>query len=32
LAKSRVLTYRGDQIKILNRKRLQAIAAGDEKI
>jgi CRP/FNR family transcriptional regulator, dissimilatory nitrate respiration regulator len=32
LAKSRVLTYRGDQIKILNRKRLQAIAAGKEKI
>jgi len=32
LAKSRVLTYRGNQIKILNRKRLEAIATGEEKI
>ena len=32
LAKARVLTYRGNQIKILNRPRLEAIAAGDEKI
>lgn len=32
LAKARVLTYRGNQIKILNRKRLEAIAAGNEKI
>lgn len=32
LARGRILTYRGNQIKILNRKRLEAIAAGQEKI
>lgn len=32
LARSRVLTYRGHQVKILNRRRLEAIASGDEKI
>jgi len=32
LAKHRILTYRGNQIKILNRARLEAIARGDEKI
>jgi CRP/FNR family transcriptional regulator, dissimilatory nitrate respiration regulator len=32
LAKARILTYRGSQIKILNRARLEALAAGDEKI
>jgi CRP/FNR family transcriptional regulator, dissimilatory nitrate respiration regulator len=32
LAKACVLTYRGHQIKILNRKRLEAIATGKEKI
>lgn len=32
LAKHRILTYRGNQIKILNRKRLEAIARSDEKI
>ncbi|MCG3148707.1 MAG: CRP-like cAMP-activated global transcriptional regulator [Verrucomicrobiae bacterium] len=32
LARARVLTYRGQQIKILNRPRLEAIAAGQEKI
>ena len=32
LARHRILTYRGKQIKILNRKRLEAIARGDEKI
>ena len=32
LAEHRVLTYRGDQIRILNRKRLERIARGDEKI
>jgi CRP/FNR family transcriptional regulator len=32
LAEHRVLTYRGDQIRILNRKRLEKIARGDEKI
>ena len=32
LAEHRVLTYRGDQILILNRKRLEKIARGDEKI
>jgi CRP-like cAMP-binding protein len=31
-AQHRVLTYRSNQIKILNRKRLEAIARGDEKI
>jgi CRP/FNR family transcriptional regulator, dissimilatory nitrate respiration regulator len=32
LAQHRVLTYRGNQIRIVNRKRLEAIAAGEEKI
>ncbi len=32
LARAKILTYRGHQIKILNRKRLEAIAAGQEKI
>lgn len=32
LAEHQVLTYRGQQIKILNRPRLQRIARGDEKI
>ncbi len=32
LAEHRILTYRGDQIRILNRKRLEKIARGDEKI
>jgi hypothetical protein len=32
LAEHRVLTYRGDQIRILNRKRLEKIACGNEKI
>ena len=32
LARARILTYRGNQIKILNRKRLAAIAAGAERI
>lgn len=32
LARARILTYRGNQIKILNRPRLLALAAGTEKI
>jgi CRP/FNR family transcriptional regulator len=32
LAKAKILTYRGNQIKILNLQRLTAIANGDEKI
>ena len=32
LAQHRILTYRGNQIKILNRARLEAIAAGEEKV
>ncbi len=32
LAQHRILTYRGNQIRILNRKRLEKIARGDEKI
>jgi CRP/FNR family transcriptional regulator len=32
LAQHRVLTYRGSQIRILNRKRLEKIAVGDERI
>lgn len=32
LAEHRILTYRGTQIKILNRKRLEKIASGEEKI
>jgi CRP-like cAMP-binding protein len=32
LAQHRILTYRSNQIKILNRKRLEKIAAGEEKI
>ncbi len=32
LAEHRILTYQGSQIKILNRKRLEAIARSDEKI
>lgn len=32
LAQHRVLTYRGHQIKILNRQRLERIAQGNEKI
>jgi CRP/FNR family transcriptional regulator len=32
LAEHRILTYRGNQIRILNRARLERIAAGDEKI
>lgn len=32
LAQHRVLTYRGNLIRIQNRKRLEAIARGDEKI
>jgi CRP-like cAMP-binding protein len=32
LAQHRILTYRGNQIKILNRRRLEAIARSDEKI
>lgn len=32
LAQHRILTYRGSQIRILNRKRLEKIARGDEKI
>jgi CRP/FNR family transcriptional regulator len=32
LARARILTYRGNQIKILQRQRLIALAAGDEKI
>jgi len=32
LAAQRILTYRGNQIRIQNRKRLEAIAHGDEKI
>jgi CRP-like cAMP-binding protein len=32
LAQHRILTYRGNQIRIQNRKRLEKIASGDEKI
>ena len=32
LAQHRILTYRGSQLKVLNRPRLQKIAAGEEKI
>lgn len=32
LAEHRILTYRGNQIRVQNRKRLQKIASGDEKI
>ncbi|HUJ12060.1 MAG TPA: Crp/Fnr family transcriptional regulator [Verrucomicrobiae bacterium] len=32
LAQHRILTYRGDQIRVLNHKRLEAIAHGNEKI
>jgi CRP-like cAMP-binding protein len=32
LAQHRVLTYRGSHIRVLNRKRLEKIAAGDERI
>jgi len=32
LAQHRILTYRGSQIRVLNRKRLESIAAGDERI
>ena len=32
LARRRVLTYRGNQLRVLNRPRLEAIARGDEKI
>lgn len=32
LAEHRILTYRGSQIRILNRRRLEAIARSDEKI
>jgi CRP/FNR family transcriptional regulator len=32
MSRHRVLTYRGNQIRILNRDRLEAIARGDEKI
>jgi CRP-like cAMP-binding protein len=32
LAQHRVLTFRGNQIRILNRKRLEKIAHGEEKI
>lgn len=32
LAQHRILTYRGNQIRILNRKRLEKIARGEEKI
>jgi CRP/FNR family transcriptional regulator len=32
LAQHRVLTYRGNQIRVLNRKRLERISNGDEKI
>jgi CRP/FNR family transcriptional regulator len=32
LAQHRILTYRGHQIKIIDRRRLEAIARGDEKI
>ncbi|MEI6084818.1 MAG: Crp/Fnr family transcriptional regulator [Verrucomicrobiota bacterium] len=32
LARARILTYRGNQIKILNPARLAAIAAGEEKV
>lgn len=32
LAEHKILTYRGNQTKILNRKRLERIARGSEKI
>jgi CRP-like cAMP-binding protein len=32
LAQHRILTYRGDSIRIVNRKRLEHIARGDERI
>ena len=32
LAQHRILTYRGSQIRILNQRRFEKIAAGDEKI
>jgi len=32
LAEHRILTYRGDQIRVLNRKRLERIACSDERI
>ena len=32
LAQHRILTYRGRLIRVQNRKRLEAIARGDEKI
>ncbi len=32
LAQHKILTYRGTQVKVLNRRRLQQIAAGEEKI
>jgi CRP-like cAMP-binding protein len=32
LAQHRILTYRANQIRIVNRKRLERIASGDEKI
>jgi CRP/FNR family transcriptional regulator len=32
LAQHRILTYRGNQVRVLNRKRLEAIARGEEKI
>ena len=32
LAGHRILTYRGDQIRVLNRKRLERIACGNERI
>jgi CRP/FNR family transcriptional regulator len=32
LAEHRILAYRGDQIRVLNRKRLEKIACGDERI
>jgi CRP-like cAMP-binding protein len=32
LAEHRILSYRGNQIRVLNRKRLEKIASGEEKI
>jgi CRP/FNR family transcriptional regulator len=32
LAQHRILTYRGNQVRIVNRKRLERIASGDERI
>jgi CRP-like cAMP-binding protein len=32
LGQHRILTYRGNQIRVLNRTRLQKIAKGEERI